>query len=179
MFSGKTTELMRRIRRQKRAARACALFRPKKDTRYDDTNKLLVSHDGSSEPCTQACESLTTDTAVPDGTKFVGIDEAHLFSGEESVREAVQLWSSRGMDVCVVSLSGDSNQTCFKVVADLIPLADEICHLTAICERCGDEATMTLKTGGSAACRKEVGGKHMYEPVCATCLTSASHTNVT
>ena len=163
MFSGKTEELIRRLKRAKIANLKVEIFKPSFDTRYDDT--LVVSHDANkihSTPVDNAHEILLRAVDVD----VVGIDEAHFF--DMGLPEVCEKLALRGIRVIVAGLDMDYQGKPFKPVPELLAIADFITKLHAICVVCGNIAAISYRKTQE----KEqflLGEKDIYEARCKLC----------
>lgn len=163
MFSGKTEELIRRLKRAKIASMKIEIFKPEIDTRYDD--KSIVSHDTSSLvaiPVAHSSELLKVDS----DTAVVGIDEAQFFdSGLPSVCQTLAL---RGIRVIAAGLDMDYRGEPFGPMPHLLAVAEYVTKVHAICVHCGNLATHSyrLAEGDSVVL---LGEKEQYEPRCRSC----------
>ena len=165
MFSGKTEELIRRLRRAKIANQKVEIFKPKIDTRYDDTE--VVSHNSNSihsTPISDPKEILD----LCDDCNVVGVDEAQFF-GEE-ITDVCQELALRGIRVIVAGLDMDFKGVPFGPMPDLLAVAEYITKVHAICQHCGNLATHSyrLTTEGDQVL---LGEKDSYEPRCRTCYS--------
>jgi len=163
MFSGKTEELIRRLRRAQIAKQNVKIFKPKIDTRYSHTS--IVSHSEQSLPSllvTDAKEilSLSSDAQV------VGIDEAQFFS-QELVPICNQL-ADKGKRVIVAGLDQDYKGIPFEPMPQLLAIAEYITKTLAICVVCGNPADKTQRKTASAE-RVIVGAADIYEARCRKC----------
>jgi len=163
MFSGKTEELIRRLKRAKIANLKVEIFKPAFDVRYDDIN--VVSHDANSISSTpvensQAILLLTQDVDV------VGIDEAHFFDTE--ILDVCNALALRGVRVIVAGLDMDYKGKPFAPIAGLLATADFITKLHAICVVCGNIASMSFRKTQDKE-RFLLGEKDVYEPRCRVC----------
>ena len=167
MFSGKTEELIRRLRRATIARQRVALFKPALDTRYDA--EAVVSHDATAMPSTvvTAPEQMLLLAGDAD---VVGIDEAQFF-GAELVAVAERL-ARQGRRVVVAGLDQDFLGQPFEPVPQLMAVAEHVTKLHAVCVRCGAPANHSQRLVGDGA-RVLVGEKEAYEPRCRTCFDPA------
>ena len=163
MFSGKTEELIRRLKRARIADLKVEVFKPLLDTRYDANN--IVSHDTSSvlaNPVERSEQLLQVNAE----TSVVGVDEAQFFDSEiANVCESLAL---RGMRVIVAGLDMDYLGNPFGQMPNLLAKADYITKLHAICVKCGNIANISYrktKTEGQIL----LGEKDVYEPRCRHC----------
>ena len=161
MFSGKTEELIRRVHRLEHALPACciAAYKPEGDTRSED----IQTHYGTSIPCMPLSTLNGLDHEEGD---WVIIDEFQ-FQPLEWV-EVILRMSNDGINVIVAGLVLDSRGKPFNATTMLLPYADKISLLTAVCKKCGGEATKTqrLEDGGDTVM---VGGSDLYEARCTSC----------
>lgn len=163
MFSGKTEELIRRLKRAKIANQKVEIFKPKLDTRYDDAN--VVSHDANSilsVPIDHSSRLLT----LTEGVNVVGIDEAQFFDME--LTENVQKLALRGLRIIIAGLDMDFKGRPFGPMPQLLAVAEYITKVHAICPHCGNLATHSyrLTDEGDTVL---LGEKDRYEPRCRTC----------
>jgi len=173
MFSGKTEELIRRLRHVRLARRNLLAFTPRRDTRYRADS--LVSHDGIRIEA-HTFDSIKEIQNYPlQGVDVVAIDELHLLddSGETVVSEC-QALADRGLRVIVAGLDQDFRAQPFPAIARLLAIAEQVDKLYAICVRCGAYATRSqrLIDGQPAPLESPtiaVGGTELYEARCRTC----------
>jgi thymidine kinase len=165
MFSGKSEELMRRLRRAMIARKRVQVFKPVIDTRYSEDE--IVSHTEmrmKSEPIGKVSDILNQ---LDWRTQVVGIDEAN-FLGPELVDVATQLADS-GKQVIVAGLDTDYMGRPFPPMPDLLTLAESITKTLAICVRCGNPAKHTQRLVQSSDLIV-VGAADMYEARCRRCF---------
>lgn len=163
MFSGKTEELIRRLRRAQIAKQNVKIFKPKIDLRYSNTS--IVSHSEQSLPSllvTDAKEILSLSSDA----KVVGIDEAQFFSSE-LVSICNQL-ANDGKRVIVAGLDQDYQGIPFEPMPHLLAVAEYITKTLAICVVCGNPADKTQRKTTSAE-RVIVGAADIYEARCRKC----------
>ena len=164
MFSGKTEELIRRLRRAEIAKQKVQVFKPVIDDRY--SIREVVSHSAqrtNAMPVRAAAELLER---VDKATDVVGIDEAQFFD-HELVRVVDRL-ATDGKRVLIAGLDTDYRSEPFEPMPTLMARAEYVTKLLAICVRCGNPANRTLRVSGGAA-RVEVGAADRYEAVCRLC----------
>lgn len=163
MFSGKTEELIRRLKRVEIAHLKAEIFKPTVDKRYDE--KKIVSHDKNRILSTPIDNSQNILLLAQD-VDVVGIDEAQFFDDQiTSVCEALAL---KGTRVIVAGLDMDYQGKPFGQMPNLLAIADYITKLHAICVVCGNIANVSyrkVKTGGQVL----LGEKDIYEPRCRVC----------
>lgn len=177
MFSGKTTELMRRLRTGVVAGLAPLLVRPTVDTRWAPKEGVVLrTHSGSELRQTDGivCEvlhGLSELAARAELPEIVGIDEGQFF---EDLAPACQLLAGRGVTIVVAALNGTFDQTPFPSVSALIPLCDEICMLRAVCMLCRRRAApftaLRRSSAGGEDSYTRVGGAETYRAACRGCL---------
>lgn len=163
MFSGKTEELIRRLKRAKFANQRIEIFKPKIDTRYDDSK--VVSHDENyilSTPIEHSSAILT----FSEGVTVVGIDEAQFFD-LELVENAQQL-ALQGVRVIVAGLDMDFRGQPFGPMPGLLAVAEYITKVHAICSHCGNLATHSYRLSQDEG-TVVLGEKDKYEPRCRNC----------
>ncbi len=165
MFSGKSEELIRRLRRARIARRRVQAFKPKMDDRYSLDE--IVSHADSrlhSDTITSPSEILTR---LDWRTEVVGIDEAHFFSPD--LVEVAQRLADAGKQVIIAGLDTDYMGRPFAPVPELLCVAESITKLLAICMRCGAAAKHTQRLVESEDLLV-VGATGMYEARCRRCF---------
>ncbi|MEN0004382.1 MAG: thymidine kinase [Bacteroidota bacterium] len=163
MFSGKTEELIRRLKRAKIANQRVEIFKPKVDTRYDEVK--VVSHDANyilSTPIEHSRKLLS----LSDGVNVVGIDEAQFFDME--LVDHCQQLALRGIRVIVAGLDMDFRGKPFGPMPNLLAVAEYITKVHAICHHCGNLATHSYRLQKEDA-TVLLGEKDAYEARCRTC----------
>ncbi len=163
MFSGKTEELIRRLRRAKIADLRVEVFKPRVDTRYDESS--VVSHDTTSVLAQPVDHSSKILKISPD-TTVVGIDEAQFFDAE--LPRVCQELALRGVRVIIAGLDMDYRGEPFGPMPYLLAVAEYVTKVHAICVHCGNLATHSyrLAEGDSVVL---LGEKEQYEPRCRSC----------
>jgi thymidine kinase len=164
MFSGKTEELIRRLKRAQIGRLKVQCFKPVIDDRY--SKEHVMSHDASkvlSIPVEKAWEILEK---VDDNTRVVGVDEAQFF--DETLVEVCQKLANRGVRVVLAGLDMDFRGQPFEPMPKLLAVAEYVTKLNAICMSCGGVASRTQRIGASSE-RIAVGSKDMYEARCRDC----------
>ena len=167
MFSGKTEELIRRLRRAQFANQKIAIFKPQIDTRYSDVE--VVSHDShkiESVPIKDAAEMLD----VQEGTQVVGIDEAQFFG--PNLVEVCQTLANRGIRVIAAGLDTDYLGKPFGPIPALLAVAEDVQKVHAICVKCGALANHSHRLSRSHKL-VVLGEKDVYEPLCRECFNKA------
>ena len=163
MFSGKTEELIRRLRRAQIAKQQVKIFKPEIDVRY--SNNLIVSHNEQSLPSIQIKDinEVLTHTG---NAQVIGIDEAQFFS-EEIVNVCNEL-ADKGKRVIVAGLDQDYRGIPFEPIPQLLAVAEYITKSLAICVECGNPADRTQRKTTSSE-RVVVGASDIYEARCRKC----------
>jgi len=166
MFSGKTEELIRRLRRAQIAKQRVQVFKPKIDNRY--STHQIASHSEqrtTSVPVGTANEILDL---VADTTRVVGIDEGQFF--DPSLVEVCQKLANRGIRVIVAGLDTDWQGRPFEPMPQLMAVAEMVLKSNAICVVCGGLACRTQRLNASKM-RVQVGASEMYEARCRGCFS--------
>ena len=163
MFSGKTEELIRRLKRAKIANQTVEIFKPKIDTRYDDIN--VVSHDSNAIHSTPVAYSSEILNLAQDVT-VVGIDEAQFFDME--LVNVCQTLAMQGVRVIIAGLDMDFKGLPFGPIPNLLAVAEYITKVHAICTRCGNLAVHSYRLGTDDNLVM-LGELDTYEPRCRTC----------
>ncbi len=161
MFSGKTEELLRRIRLAKIARKSVLVFKPKIDDRYHATN--VTSHDANSTESIAVSQSLEILGYINPTVQVVGIDETQFF--DRALIEVVESLADSGIRVILGGLDTDWKGQPFGIVPHLMAIAESVSKQTAICMVCGDPAHRTQRIGGSDH-QIEVGETDKYEARC-------------
>ena len=167
MFSGKTEELIRRLRRAQFAGQKIAIFKPKVDVRYSEDN--IVSHDLKSIPSIPI-NSATDIFLMDSDVRVVGIDEAQFF--DDTLIKVVQTLADRGVRVIVAGLDMDYLGNPFGPMPALMAIAEEVQKVHAICVKCGNLAHHShrlVKNENLVV----LGEKDVYEPLCRDCFNKA------
>ena len=163
MFSGKTEELMRRLRRAKFANQRIEIFKPKIDTRYDDVE--VVSHDRNSITSTPIDHSSSI-LLMADDIDVIGIDEAQFF--DDGLVNVVQELADRGVRIIIAGLDMDFKRTPFGPMANLCAIADSVDKIHAICVECGRLANYSYRLIEGDA-QVLLGEMSEYAPLCRMC----------
>jgi thymidine kinase len=163
MFSGKTEELIRRLKRAKIANLKVEIFKPGIDVRYDETK--VVSHDANAIASTPIDNSQTI-LLLAEGVDVVGIDEAQFFDDE--IVHVCEVLALRGVRVIVAGLDMDYMGKPFGQMPYLLSIADYITKLHAICMKCGNIANISYRKTEQEG-QVLIGEKETYEPRCRHC----------
>jgi thymidine kinase len=167
MFSGKTEELIRRLKRARIARQKVEIFKPRLDVRYDEVN--VVSHDANfihSTPVSSSAEILANNGDV----EVIGIDEAQFF--DEALPEVCARLADNGIRVIVAGLDIDFLGNPFGPMPKLLAIAEYVTKVHAICMHCGDLAHYShrIVEGTSTIL---IGEQGSYIPLCRTCFNRA------
>lgn len=163
MFSGKTEELIRRIRRARIANQEVVLFKPRIDVRYSDVQ--VVSHDANSMSSTPVSHArMLLD--VPENTNVIGVDEAQFF--DEELPAVCEQLALRGSRVIVAGLDMDFRGRPFGPMPALLAMAEYITKVHAICHHCGNLATHSYRLSADEQ-TVMLGEKQEYEARCRVC----------
>jgi thymidine kinase len=163
MFSGKTEELIRRLKRAKIANQKIQIFKPKVDTRYHVED--VVSHDDNSIKSIPVSSSREIITLLED-VNVIGIDEAQFF--DEGLPEVCQKLAIRGIRVIVAGLDMDYKGKPFGPIPTLLAVSEYITKVHAICPHCGNLATHSYRLIAEEN-QVLLGEKDSYEPRCRVC----------
>ncbi len=163
MFSGKTEELIRRLKRATFARQKVEIFKPAIDTRYSDSE--VVSHDKNAIASTPVDSSASILLMSAD-IDVVGIDEAQFF--DEGLVDVCNRLATNGVRVIVAGLDMDFKGVPFGPMPALCAVADEVTKVHAICVQCGSLAYVSHRTVVGEE-RVLLGEKAEYEPLCRHC----------
>jgi thymidine kinase len=166
MFAGKTTELMRRVRREAHAKRSCFIIKYRADTRYSDD--CVSSHD---KQMMQATVAVTQLSHANDWEEFdcIAIDEGQFFP---DLVEFASRAAEMGKTVIVSALDGDFRRQPFGRVCELIPLAEKVEKLTAVCMMCHAADAHFSRRIVASEQQELIGGSDMYVAVCRQCYSA-------
>lgn len=171
MFSGKSEELIRRLKRAQIARQKVQVFKPKIDDRY--SIEQIASHSGMthvSKPVMTAAELMAK---MEDDTQVVGIDEGQFFDME--LINAVTELANSGKRVIIAGLDQDYTGRPFEPMPQLLSIAEFITKTHAICVKCGNTANYSQRTSESTE-RVQVGAADKYEARCRKCFVPHSDT---
>jgi thymidine kinase len=167
MFSGKTDELIRRLRRATIARQKVQVFKPAIDVRY--AVEKVTSHAGADYDAIPVGTSAEILTRLDSDTTVVGIDEAQFF--DEGIFEVTQQLAARGIRILVAGLDMDFRGEPFGPIPELMAKAERVDKLQAICMVCGEPASRTQRLVNGQPARYDdpvviVGASEMYEARC-------------
>jgi len=168
MFSGKTEELIRRLRRAQFAGLKVVIFKPGLDKRFSETR--VVSHDERSIVSTPV-DNASAILLLAGDADVIAIDEAQFF--DSSVIEVCSQLADAGTRIIVAGLDMDFMGKPFGPIPGLLAIADHVTKVHAICMRCGSLAQYSFrKTDESQVVL--LGEKNLYEPLCRSCYNAAT-----
>jgi len=165
MFSGKTEELIRRLKRAQIAKQKVEIFKPQVDARYDGKN--IVSHDRN-QIISRAVASAREILDLADDIEVVGIDEAQFF--DVGLIAVCNELADRGVRVIAAGLDLDYRGEPFGPVPQLLAAAEYVTKVHAICARCGELAHFSHRTIVDDQL-VVIGEKDRYEPLCRKCFS--------
>ncbi len=169
MFSGKTEELIRRLKRAKIAKQKVEIFKPQIDTRYSE--EKVVSHDANYIQSVPVAKSSMILDLIND-VEVVGIDEAQFF--DDGIFDVCNELANRGIRVIIAGLDMDFKGIPFGPMPKLIAAAEYVTKVHAICMKCGDLAHYSHRLSSSDTL-VELGEKDKYEPLCRICYNKANN----
>ena len=168
MFSGKTEELIRRLKRAEFAQQSVEIFKPAIDKRYDDED--VVSHNENSIRSTPVSSSRNI-LLLADGVEVIGIDEAQFF--DDGLIEVCNQLANNGARVIIAGLDMDFSGKPFGVMPGLIATAEYVTKVHAICVKCGSLAQFSHRKTTDEQ-QVMLGEMEMYEPLCRVCFNKAT-----
>lgn len=167
MFSGKTEELIRRLKRAKFAKQNVEIFKPQIDTRYSEED--VVSHDANAIRCTPVTSSGNI-LLMSSQVDVIGIDEAQFF--DNNLAEVCNKLADMGIRVIVAGLDMDFRGNPFGPMPQLMACAEYVTKVHAICVKCGNLAQYSHRTI-QAEKLVVLGETESYEPLCRGCYNEA------
>ena len=167
MFSGKTEELIRRLRRSNYAGLKVEIFKPSLDKRYSETR--VVSHDDKSIVSTPV-DNASAILLLAGNVDVVGIDEAQFF--DDSIIEVCNTLADNGDRVVIAGLDMDFTGKPFGPMPALLAVAEYVTKVHAICMRCGNLAQYSFRKSAEEQVVL-LGEKNIYEPLCRNCYNEA------
>jgi thymidine kinase len=167
MFSGKTEELIRRLRRAQFAGLKVEIFKPSLDKRYSDIR--VVSHDEKSIVSTPV-DNAAAILLLAGDVDVIGVDEAQFF--DNSIVEVCNKLADRGIRVIATGLDMDFMGNPFGPIPALLSIAEYVTKLHAICMRCGNLAQYSFRKSDEDQV-VVLGEKDKYEPLCRSCYNEA------
>ncbi len=168
MFSGKTEELIRRVKRAEISGKNIMIFKPKIDVRYDE--EKIVSHNNNSIPSIPVTSSKNI-FLLSEKAQIIAIDEAQFFDNE--LPHVCRQLAQQGKRVIVAGLDMDYTGKPFGPIPNLMATADHVTKVHAICVSCGNPALYShRKTKNNSLV--QLGEKQEYEPLCRACFHTKS-----
>jgi thymidine kinase len=164
MFSGKTEELIRRMKRAQFAKQSVEIFKPAMDVRFSEEN--IVSHDQNAIPCTPV-EHSGNILLFSGGIDVIGIDEAQFF--DEGIIMICNQLANQGVRVIVAGLDMDFKGNPFGPMPALCAIADDVTKVHAVCVECGKLAGYSHRLVSNEKL-VFLGEKEEYQPLCRTCF---------
>lgn len=172
MFSGKTEELIRRLRRAQFAGLKVEIFKPSLDNRYSETR--VVSHDDKSILSTPV-DNASAILLLAGDVDVVGIDEAQFF--DNSIIDVCNNLADNGIRIVVAGLDMDFLGNPFGPMPALLSVAEYVTKVHAICMRCGNLAQYSFRKSDEDQV-VVIGEKDKYEPLCRDCYNKAMEKNI-
>ena len=167
MFSGKTEELIRRLRRAQFAGLKVEIFKPSLDKRYSETR--VVSHDDKSIISTPV-DNASAIVLLSGNVDVIGIDEAQFF--DDSIVQVCNTLADNGLRIIVAGLDMDFMGKPFGPMPALLSVAEFVTKVHAICMRCGNLAQFSFRKSEDEQVVL-LGEKNLYEPLCRNCYNAA------
>ena len=171
MFSGKTEELIRRMRRAQFAKQKVEIFKPAMETRYSEEN--IVSHDQNAIPCTPV-EHSGNILLLSSGRDVIGIDEAQFF--DDGISQICNQLANQGIRVIVAGLDMDYKGNPFGPMPALCAIADDVTKVHAICVECGQLAGYSHRLVHNEKLVL-LGEREEYQPLCRNCFKNKQYTD--
>jgi thymidine kinase len=165
MFSGKTEELIRRLKRALLARQRVQAFKPRVDDRYDPSR--IVSHEGVRVEAVAVSTSQSLEERVEEETQVVAIDEAQFF--DRGIVEVCERLANRGLRVIAAGLDQDYLGRPFPPMPELMAIAEDVAKVHAVCTVCGAPASRSQRLIAEAT-TVLVGGTETYEARCRACF---------
>jgi len=167
MFSGKTEELIRRVKRALLARQRVQAFKPRIDDRYDTTR--IVTHDRLSVEAVAVANSESLEARVEDECDVVAIDEAQFF--DAGIVDVADRLANRGLRVILAGLDQDYLGRPFHPMPALMAIAEQVTKVHAVCTACGNTASRSQRLLAEAQ-TVLVGGSESYEARCRACFVA-------
>jgi thymidine kinase len=167
MFSGKTEELLRRLKRARLARLGVQLFKPKVDDRYDAVK--VVTHEGANADALPVASAEELVARIVETTAVVGIDEVQFF--DQSIVAAAEDLANRGLRIIAAGLDQDYEGRPFGPIPALLAIAEYVTKLHAVCTKCGAEASRSQRLIAVEG-QLFVGGAAAYEARCRSCFVA-------
>ena len=165
MFAGKTSELMRKIKRHKLAQKKCLVINFHADNRYSK-EPTITSHDQISISAIKVKTLSEVSSKQIESVEVIGIDEGQFFP---DLIEQSEKWANMGKIVIVAALDCTSFLKPFNKVTDLLAISEKVTKLSAVCMDCGKDASFTKRILDEGPVEL-IGGLDKYKPVCRACF---------
>jgi len=169
MFSGKSSELIKLIRRYNIKKHKTVVIKFNLDDRYETGQTNVISHDKVTYPAIK-CGRLSEVKDILLKHEVIGIDEGQFFPDLAEVCEEL---ANNGKHIVIAALNANFKRESFPAIASLFPKCEKIINLQSICYYCNDDAPFTLRTVGGED-EIVIGGLEMYKPVCRLCYNIKS-----
>ncbi len=173
MFSGKTEELIRRVRRAQIARQKVQIFKPAIDTRYDENE--VVSHSAQSIPSEPVEKAMDILDRINDSTRLVAIDEVQFF--DSNIIKVIKKLADRGYRVVCAGLDLDYRAVPFGPMPELLAIADEVFKIKSICMICGAPASRSQRLVESDE-QFLLGEKDQYQARCRAHYEEIDHSSL-
>lgn len=170
MFSGKTEEMIRRVRRERIAKQRVQIFKPAIDNRYDED--YITSHSEQRFECIGVSDASQILAGVKDATRVVGIDEVQFF--DDDIVDVCQKLAYRGVRVLAAGLDQDYLGQPFGPIPRLLAVAEFVTKNQAICMACGGLGTKSQRLAAEGT-QVMVGAGESYEARCRACFDAELH----
>jgi len=164
MFSGKSSELIKLIRRYNIKRRKTIVVKFNLDNRYDNSQSNVVTHDQFTYPALK-CGNLFEIKETLLKYEVIGIDEGQFFPDLAIMCEEL---ANRGKHIVISALNANYKRESFPSITEIFPKAEKIIYLQSICYYCNDDAPFTLRTISNEE-EVLIGGLESYKPVCRNC----------
>ena len=170
MFSGKSTELLRRIKRHTFAKQKCLVIKYRFDKRYSE--KDMATHD-QQKINALSCTKLEEASSIFKEYQVIGIDEGQFFP---DIVEMAEIFANDGKIVIIACLDGTFQRKPFGKILELVPLAEKVTKLSAVCVICGKAGSFTQRIVANDQIEL-IGGSECYRPLCRGCFYSSNKEN--
>lgn len=169
MFSGKSTELIRRIKIYKISNKNCIIVKHQKDNRYQSAPSEIITHDFQTMNAIST-NSLSEIIDILEKYDVIGIDEGQFFQDITIVAENL---ANKGKIIIIAALDGTFQRLPFNKICDLIPLCEKVIKLNAVCKKCFGNASFSKRITNEKEI-EIIGGLEKYQPVCRKCYFSSN-----
>jgi thymidine kinase len=173
MFSGKTTELLRRMRRYRIRNDSCLLFKTR-DSRYEDDYDKVMTHDKINFLEAVSCDRLYEEVEATRNATVIGIDEGQFFP---DIIEFCDDMANAGKIVIVAALDSDFRRQPFGNICQIVAKAERVTKLSSICHFCKEDAAFTARISTETE-QKVIGGPDKYKPVCRECYSKVNKSEI-